>query len=952
MIQLPEVKRLSAAVAAAMPRHATLALYASPLSTEPDVLLPVPFGGSIQDLLPPEFAHECIVCRYQGLWLLRADWRHTVLPGDMVEFHVRPQSGGNSNALRTILQIVVLVVAYVYAPYLAGAEYGLFAGASEGLVAAGLTIAGNLAINALIPVAAGQGGGAAGPQASPSYNTALSGNAARLDGAIPVLYGFNRTFPDFAGQPYSEYDNATFDQYYYALFALGHGEFTVPKIEIDDTPLSSFADVEFNILAPGEAPTLVDPAVVTAIEVTGQEIPPGRYIGPFAASGPDSVATDVAFDIVLGGLGFIGNDGGVSSKTVSLRFEVKEIDYWGEALGVWVIIGTEDITEATVDSVRKSFRYALPAAGRYLVRAVRTNAKDESRQALNSPSWTGLRAYLEATSPLEPSVTHIEVKMRATEQLNGLSQRKIAVTSLRLLETYNGSSWSGIAEETRNPAWVLADKWRSTVYGDALPDSRIDLDSLYELAGVWEDRQDRCDIVFDTFSDSASIDQIIANTGRAAVINRNGIRTVVRDQVAGLPVTAYSSRMMRPGTWSQSYGLPTSESADGYVIEYWNNRAWDWLSIECPAPGRTYADGTHPEYDTGLPSMNNPVRQRILGVTGATHAEREGRYMAAKLVYRRNIASWGTELQGILPAYGSAVVVAPALPSWGQTGDVVEWDETGLEMDLSEPPLFDGVSTYGISLVRDNGTLHNTIICTPGSVSTSVVLAEAPDFELVYDDLERERPKYVFGPVATHRKIARMLAIEPAGLDDAGTPVINHTAVIEDDRVHEADLALLPDSGEDQDPINLSPVSVDSGEEAGGATLLFVGISDRMRAETIYEAACTVSYSLQSDGRVRITTTTTGDTYITGQWLFIAPTTTNNTGLFAARCTVTGGALTSGPTGTWDALDTTRTWAVSAGAPDTTAAATFTIEIRDVDTETVQDTAAIDLSATYATEGA
>ena len=939
----PPVRRTalaSAAAAALQQQCATLAIWAGPFGDRPDLLLQVPPGPAIAELLPAELAAEVVVCRYcgqhsggQAIYVARADWQREVQAGDLVEFHVRPQGGdGGSNPLRIILTIALIAVANIYGAQLAGA-FGFTGTTAAAVGTAAITVVGSLAINALLPVASAQSAGA-GPAASPSYNVALSGNAARLDGAIPVLYGYNRTFPDFAGQPYVDYDNDTSDQYYYALLALGHGDYTVPRIEIDDTPLSTFADVDFNILEPGDVPTLVDPAVVTAPEVTGQELTPGRYVGAFAASGPRLSATHLGFDVVFGGLGVINNDGSVSSKTVTVRFEARPIDDWGAATGDWVVLATVDITAASASAVRRSYQYALPAAGRYLARAVRTSAKDESRQVANTPQWAGLRAYIDAVAPLEPSVTHIEIRMRASEQLNGLSQRKIAVTSLRKLHTWApGTGWSASPVETRNPAWALADKMRSTVYGDCVPDSRIDLASLHALATTWDTRQDRCDVVFDSFTDRDTADQLLAGAGRARVIRPNGVRTMVRDEAADLPVTAYTSRMMRPGSWGARYGLPTSDSADGVILEYWSNRSWDWEAIECPAPGRTYTDPTHPDYDDELPMMSRPVRQRVLGITGETHAKREGAYMAAKLVYRRRVTSWATELQGILPAYGSAVVLAPALPTWGQAGDVVSWVEGTRSMGVSEPLTWTPSVTHGISLVRDDGSLTAAITATAGADAYTLTLATDPDFDLVLDAADRERPRYVFGPLATHRKIARMLAIEPAGVDDEGTPIINLTAVIEDDRVHEADEALLPEGEEVQDPINLDPIESEpggGGGDGGGSTLLITTLTDRTVTDDV-EAPANAEFALLNNGQARIATNNMGTSVIGGsEWLVIAPTSTDDTGLFECRWTTTDGALTSGTVGSWLALSTTRAWAVTNTTADTTASATGTLEIRAI----------------------
>lgn len=944
-----------ACTAATAPAAATVALWAAPLAGEPALTWQVPAGVTIASTLPDDLAGEVVVCRYQGLWVLREQWPRLLMSGDLVEWHVRPQGGGGgSNPLRTILSIALVFAAFTYGAALGGWVGKLFGASlsSAQATALGATliqVGGSLALNAVLPMAQASAGGA-GPQASPSYNVALQGNQPRLEGAIPVLYGFNRTYPDFGGKPYSTFDNDTSDQYYHALLVLAHGHYTVPRLDIDDTPLGNFDGVEYNILPPGTAPTLVSPAVVTAPEVTGQELLPGRYLGPYAAHAPELQASEVAFDLALPGLGVVNNDGSVSAKSVTVRFEARPVDYIGRTTGPWLTLGTVDISAATADTVRRSYSYTLATAGRYVYRTVRTSPKDENRQVLNSIAWVGLRTTLTTAAPLEPSVTHIELRIRATEQLNSLTERRVAVTSLRKLPVWTPSApgattgtWSADVE-TRNPAWAIADAMRNAVYGDGLPDNRIDLAGLYALAQVWEARQDRCDVVFDTFSDSESIGQMLAGTGRAVVVPRggSGVYTVVRDQLAGLPVTAYSAGTMRPGSWSQEYGTPTSDSPDGVIVEYWSNRAWDWLSIECPAPGRTYTDEAHPAYNPALPKMARPVRERLLAITGAKHAEREGLYRAAKLVYRRNVATWATELQGVLAAAGSAVRVAPPLPSWSRSGEVVSWDADARTIVLTEPHGITSGTTYTICLQRDVGTWTAPITVTAGADAYTAVLASVPDTTLVTDAGWRERPKYLLGTVAQQQRLARVVAIEPGGVDDQGAPVINMTAVIDDARVHSADEALLPAEAEVQDEISLD--AVDDDEDSGG-TLLLTSLSDREVAARFLGSA-SASYSLMADGRARQSTTPGGDAYIGSEWLLIAPTSTADTGLFEARATVTSGTLTSGTVDTWLPLSTTRTWTLTNTTEETTATVLMDIEIRDTETDTVQSTCSVTLRAT------
>lgn len=130
---------------------------------------------------------------------------------------------------------------------------------------------------------------------------------------------------------------------------------------------------------------------------------------------------------------------------------------------------------------------------------------------------------------------------------------------------------------------------------------------------------------------------------------------------------------------------------------------------------------------------------RLAGITGETHARREGLYQAAQNVYRRKSRNGRRSL---LPAYGSLVLYAGVLSGTGQAGDIVDWDEPTRTIELSEPFVFDPAAAgHSLTLVRDDGSIHPPIVCLPGLTENELVLGSVPDVELVVDDADRERPK-------------------------------------------------------------------------------------------------------------------------------------------------------------------------------------------------------------------
>lgn len=888
--------------------HALLSFHATPLA--PGRQCPVRAGLRIDQIVSP--AARGVMVQVDGQWILREQWAHTLLPGQHLQVHCLPAGNDGRKALRTILTVAALVVA----PELAGhalLETGAVLGSYSTYLAV-TTVALITAINVLVPPVGGSFGGLA-TAGSPTYNTALSGNRAALYEPIPVQYGHMRPFPPFAADPYSTFDNDTNDQYFHALLCLGQGEYEVHRVDIDDTNIDHFADVQYTVLPPGEAPTLVLPTVVVAPEVADIALNAGRATPAIAACRGGQLASSIGVDVVFpGGLGD-ASGGSVTTYAVGVRVDWRPLDQWGVPIGAWATLGTESISAASTEPVRRSYLYSLGGSYRPEVRLVRTTPRDEDPLVRNDAFWTGLRAYLATSAPLDANATHVEIRMRATEQLNGLTQRRLAVRATRKVHTWDAETgWSAEPSATRSIAWAICDKLRNSDYGDGLPDERIDLESFAALDAVWAARQDRLDVVFDATLDSDEADQLMARAGRARCIWRQGVRSIVRDAPQTLPAAAYSGRDIVPGSVSLRLNTNAAQVPDAVIVEYYSHASWDWERVTCPAPG--------------VVTPTRPQVMRLPGVTGAKHAEREGLYEAAVRVARRKFAGFTTEAQGRLPSYGSLVVASLPLRNWGQHGDVVSFDSGTLEMVLTEPPQWVPAENHYITLVRPNGQPTDGILCTEGADAYTVVLDEAPDFDPVTDDARRERTRFIFGATAAHRREMLVLAIRPQELRDDGALLVDMLLVNEEPSVHTVDEDLLPVGEEVQDPIE-SPNEDDPPGEIIVAYLTARTVSDDIPAGG---GTYGTTLRLKTDGVLQFIKTATGPgatTTIANQWILGSPVDPGDTATFEARATLLSGSLTSGTTGSWLLMDTQREWYASGSGDGTSTYATLRLEIRD-----------------------
>jgi hypothetical protein len=886
----------------------------------------VPAGVPLRDLVQPELARKPghrMTVTVNGDYVLPSMGERVVREGDIVVVTDEVLGGdGNNGVSQAALAAIAFIASFYVGPQAAAALRAFAAAEAVSAVA-----------STLVPTAAPQEKQALA--GSTTYSFALDGNElGQQNEPIAVGYGFNRSFPKFAAQPYIQYDNDTSDQYYYAILEVGQGTYDIPRIEIADTNISHFDGVTYNILGPGTAPSLVAANVITSAEVVGQELLTGVVNGAFAACGPGLRVKTLQVDVVFNGLGK-QNGSGIDSLSPQIKVYYREIDDYGVALTGNTLIIDETITGATTSDVRRTFSYTFDTAKRIEVFAVRFDVKDESLGALNNMLWAGMRCILDEPAPLCSTATYIELKIKASEQLGGLSQRRVAIFSQRMLRTWSpDTGWSTGLSETRSIAWALADMLSNTAYGGGLPDSRIDLETLYELDQVWAARQDRFDFVFDSAYTFDQAKDLIARAGRAVCMPRGGVYTVMRDQQQTLPVAMYTPRNMVADNGGSSFGMTFSlvndQTPDAVIVEYFNNAVWDWRHILCPAPGVAAGD------------VRNPVTERIYGVCGSKHAEREGRYMIADTYYRRCTAQWLSASDGRLPAYGALVLVAHDLPEWGQFGDVVDWDAGSLTLSLSEPVDWSESGQYYVRLQRPDGTAHPAIMCEQGPANDQAFLTAAPDFTPIFDVATKERTKYAIGTSSNGAIECRIKSLVPRGLRQ-----VQITAVQEDDRVHTVDNDLLPAPGEIQDPIsgNYSDTP-DTGP-------IFPNLTNRSFYVDTANVDPYVTINFNNNGTLSFTDnngstdtiTYTDNETVPGQWQLLPSISSTRAADFELVLhLVSGVAITSPGMDTPLNLGTTQTLGLGPlgdGDPEYVASegSIFNVQIRDVATHTVQASA-------------
>lgn len=506
-------------------------------------------------------------------------------------------------------------------------------------------------------------------------------------------------------------------------------------------------------------------------------------VGPFVVCPSGKTVDTIEVDFVFpGGLYYHEDDNTLSSQTVDITVESRLIDDDGNPVDgeEFETLGDHSYSGSRRTALRFTEQYAM-GAGRYEVRARRTNSKSLNQRSQTEVRWVGLKGFVPDDDTYS-DVSLMAIKMRATD-LTAQSTRTFNVIETGKVPVWDGDDWTDPAA-TDSIAWAIADMLRNSVYGAGLSDSQFDRAKLIDLHRTWVLRGDTFNGIYDTSRTLWDAVSACAAAGRAQPLIAGGLVTFVRDEPRRLAVGSFTPRNIKRGSLSVEHVLYDEENPiDDVIVEFKNAaKLYKDDEIQCSLPGSSSA---------------NPARINMFGVTDRDQAEREGLYRAAANKYGRIVAQFNTDMEGKLLLRGDPILVSVDFMGWGQSGDVVE-ELPGMILRLSQDLEWPDSGGSYIALSKKDNTVWGPCLVTRGAADSEVVIDPTDHGRVVLNDgdyssfllesaTEQHATRFHFSTDTEMARRFRVAKINPRKSDD-----IVISGVLEDDRVYDADGAYNP----------------------------------------------------------------------------------------------------------------------------------------------------------------
>lgn len=601
-----------------------------------------------------------------------------------------PHGGGSSGSkdiIRLVAIIAVAVVAWEFAPALAGA-IGVSQAAAFGII----SVAGSLLVSALIPPAkANVSGGLVANTQTDGLTYGIDGpkNTSAETTPIQIVYGNYRVAGNIVDQ---RVDNIGDTQLLYVRSVIGEGPIDSvdpDSLQIQEQRRTDFNNVDFDYRLGTDNQTVTD-----WFNQTNRQINKGvKILTAFTNFTSETQIEGLRVDLVFpNGLVFLDNQGnrGNASVTLQMQYSPTGTNQWipitafddpaastrptplpGEGVqDFWVRLTqwlngldfvapspTVTITDAKRAAVRRSYLTGPVPSGIYDFRMLRTSLESSLDTLADSVFLSDIGELI--NEPVAYNFTAwFAIKVQLNDQLNQVPTVTVQVKG-RVLDHYDakgnflGNFWDN------NPAWVALDLMMHPRYGGGLTLDRIDIAKIVQWADYCTSAGLTFNGIFDTQGNLWDTIQVVLRVGHANIV-MIGTRYSIAVEMPDIPTQMFSVGNIVKDTFQIDW-LSLADRANEIELQYFDEadsfrqhmvRAID---LDALAQGKPQK----------LASMT------MIGVTSNATAYKEAWFQLSMNKFILQTVTFDAYLDGIACLVGDLVYVQHDMPQWGFGGRIL-----------------------------------------------------------------------------------------------------------------------------------------------------------------------------------------------------------------------------------------------------------------------------------------
>lgn len=714
-----------------------------------------------------------------GRPLGRAEWDTRIIKRRdtcrFVSLPEQPGDGGGSNPLQIIGMIAVMAFA---GPLAEAMMPGALAAMkwTVPLLTGVLAVGGMMLVNSFFANAVYNDTANIG-SSDQGYSISGGGNRLKIGSPFAEQFGRMKIWPDLAMIPYTEYTSAVWwkelpDQDLYFLGIIGVGQYEIEKVLIDETPASSFSNIQYNIIPPGGSTSIITNLVFPNNALSGVEL---STSWTSAVVNPAGTRIDkIGIDLRLPALFSIRKEKGtIIFGWFHLDVRCRAVDDNGTATTDWVTIASgEEVSSGygTQNLMARSFTFYAPfGMNRYEISVKRTYPVGQPMPSGEMQAGTHqnrcyvgeIRGYGK-TLPDYGDVTLLEMKIKANDQLTGAVANKINVVCTRKLYPVTSAGFGSTLVPSRciiDAAAYVA----TSANGGNQPSSFLDFAALSALKTRYETLGYHFDWRFETRSSTMDVLKKICLCGLAIPYMPGGKLAVIHDKVQPeIPAQIFTLDDITEGSLKITHMMRTHDSPTCVEIHYTDNNFW------CDKQLRVYdADG----------SEDNPAVTELIGCTNRTQAWQVGWYMYLDDKLCRAKITFSTGLKGHLPLPGTKIAIPLPTANFGGTGRIQSISTSG-EIELSDDVDFGYYEEGMLYLVGNTGSILGPYTVVKGSDPSkkNIVIGSIPIATKTFENDGSEACKYLFTTNGSELLEIRVTGIRPGGPDTVTIEGSNYDA--------------------------------------------------------------------------------------------------------------------------------------------------------------------------------